>query len=875
MALASLRAFAQGVTPTANVQTAASNLTGSDYVCVQRGPDSRVWQRSVIRTNADGSASTNVESFKELHSGVCHQNEAGQWVDSVEEIDLTATGAEATQGAYQVQWAANINTPTGAVRLTSPNGQVFSSTVYGLSYRDASTGTNVLIAPLQDSIGQIVGQNQAVYTNAFSGVNADIEYIYKVEGMEQNIVLREQPPSPADFNLNPETTFFEVVTKFFNAPVASKSTVISTNVTDDRVIGFKDMLMGQGVAFLIGNQSQGSGSGFGVTKHWAPQEDGLAILFEEVPYSALSNVANALPLHSSNAKPAKEIRRTASLKAPSQKASAGVQNTSSMKITRRDEHEGKKPGFIVDYMLNGYESGPSNFVFQSDTTYFISGVWQFKGAPGTIIFEGGTVVKYTNNATIYNYDSSSIGVFGGSAYQPSVFTSWEDNNVGTTIPGSFGSPSVVPSTTYYIEANNGAAWSNYVSNARFSYADYAYTDYTHPVFTFENCQFVNCISATATEGGTNIFFKNNLCSGCSNVFAGGSKNLPVTVIIDAENITADSCGAFAKTNSWWGPCSYSGGITNSILTACDNSTALFTLDHTIVTNSGSNIYQNAVAGKYYLANGSPYANAGTTSIDPGLLSDLQTLTTHPPVVFSNLAIATNLTLSPSDVRNTGAPDYGYHYAPIDYAFSGLTISNASLSVMPGCVVAAFGSPSASFGLMLDYGGTTIFQGTARSPACFVTCSAVQEEWESNALSVSFVTPMYGITPPSANFQFTIWATLANQTQTDASDMASIGFQNCQLYDGIFYAISPTLHITNSMLRRVTLSLDDSDGYPSSPSGNWMVNNLLINGSLQLNHGNTNVAWIFRDNLFDGTGIPQQLTNDICNHNAPTSQIVKC
>src|SRR5580692_5572298 len=157
-------------------QTVASATAGppgsTDFVCVGRGGDSRVWQRSVVQFRADGSAKTNTQSYTELCSGVCYLKD-GQWVDSVEEIDLTATGAQATQGAHTVQWAGNINTP-GAVQVTSPSGQVFSSTVYGLSYRDASTGSNVLIAPLQDSIGDVVGENRVIFTNAFSGVNADV-----------------------------------------------------------------------------------------------------------------------------------------------------------------------------------------------------------------------------------------------------------------------------------------------------------------------------------------------------------------------------------------------------------------------------------------------------------------------------------------------------------------------------------------------------------------------------------------------------------------------------------------------------------------------------------------------------------------------------
>jgi hypothetical protein len=194
-------------------QVATTNSVASTgYVCVQRGPDSKVWQTATVLTNADGSLTTNYPTYTEIATGLCYSSN-GQWLDSVEQVVPVPGGAQAVQGRHEVSWALNANTPGGAVQLTAPGGQQFSSTVYGLSYWDANAGTNVLIAPLQNSPG-FLENNRVVYTNAFSGVNADLEYIYTRAGLEQNVVLREQPPSPADFNLNPQSTFLEVVTEF-------------------------------------------------------------------------------------------------------------------------------------------------------------------------------------------------------------------------------------------------------------------------------------------------------------------------------------------------------------------------------------------------------------------------------------------------------------------------------------------------------------------------------------------------------------------------------------------------------------------------------------------------------------------------------------
>ncbi|HEX4122742.1 MAG TPA: hypothetical protein VH619_19170, partial [Verrucomicrobiae bacterium] len=148
---------------------AGQNGANYDYTCVQRGAHSRVWQASVLWTNGDGSLGTNFSSYTELTTGVCYLDPAsGNYLDSVEAIEPTANGGQAVRGQYQVQWAGNANTSGGAVQLTTPNGRVMSSSVYGLSYWDVAAGTNVLIASLQDSIGAIVGLNQVIYTNAFS-----------------------------------------------------------------------------------------------------------------------------------------------------------------------------------------------------------------------------------------------------------------------------------------------------------------------------------------------------------------------------------------------------------------------------------------------------------------------------------------------------------------------------------------------------------------------------------------------------------------------------------------------------------------------------------------------------------------------------------
>src|ERR1035441_6547221 len=80
----------------AQVPTGTNTPAPGDYVCVQRGPHSRVLQRAVLHTNLSGVVRTNRQSYTELATGLSYLKD-GQYVDSVEQIDAVADGAEAVQ----------------------------------------------------------------------------------------------------------------------------------------------------------------------------------------------------------------------------------------------------------------------------------------------------------------------------------------------------------------------------------------------------------------------------------------------------------------------------------------------------------------------------------------------------------------------------------------------------------------------------------------------------------------------------------------------------------------------------------------------------------------------------------------------------------
>ena len=108
-----------------------------------------------------------------------------------------------------------------------------------------------------------------------------------------------------------------------------------------------------------------------------------------------------------------------------------------------------------------------------------------------------------------------------------------------------------------------------VVHARFAYAALAYGNSgsasTITSLVFQDCQFVKCASAIYWPSSCSVQLLNDLFTGCGYVLGGGQ-----SVTVDAENITADSIGAFVAT---WTP-SCGGGLINSLLSNVTNQNRL-------------------------------------------------------------------------------------------------------------------------------------------------------------------------------------------------------------------------------------------------------------------------------------------------------------
>jgi hypothetical protein len=742
--LALLLAWAGVCQGQAPVAIAASQPASAAYSCVQRGPNSRIWQRSILSTNASGDVETNEQSYCELGTGICYLSN-GQYVDSVEEVDPIPGGAQALQGRYQVQWTRSANTPGGAVTVTTADGKQLSSTVFGLAYYDAASGSNAAIAGLTNCTGAIVAPNQVIYAGAFSNLNADVLYTYGFAGLSQDIVLHQRPAPPDAYGLSDATSVIQLYTSFINPPQPEITAVTNGNIVDCQSLNWGDMSMGIGQALFLDVQGDPITAG-SVQKQWVTVSN-ATYLIESIPYSSISNQLQLLPL-ASNLKPARgSVRRLAFLDSHPSRPGVIAKEQRPMKLASMDTTQ---PRLKIDYDLL---SSTNTLTLQGDTTYFVSSAVNITGTPGTLVIEGGTVVKYATNSSAQITATNILCLT--SPYSPGIFTSMYDSTVGTVV--SNGTPT--QGTANYLNFGTQVSQSFVFSNLRFSYANEAITgiiDGSEPNYIeIWDCQFYNCLDAfyaTADSSGFPIYAYNVLISLCGTGF--GAKIVDDSYLsVTAVNVTGDQVGTFFSAGA-----TNTSNATNSIFTSVTTIGLGYSYCY---TGTSAGIYQPTGAGSYYLANGSPYRNAGRTNINSALLTNLQTLTTYPPVVTNGL-ITTDYEFSPQVQRNTGAPDYGYHYPPIDWAIN-LTLANATITVVPGTVLAGYGTN----GIYLSNNAVLIAAGTATSPVWLVQYNTVQEQsstaWASTNWTAALVTPT-NHTGCSATCSFTDWSVLAGAGQ---------------------------------------------------------------------------------------------------------------
>ena len=827
---------------------------------VETGLHHRVWSRTVRERTPSGRVREVEERFVELATGISYVS-GNQLVEAREIIEAIPGGAVAKEGQHQVIFARNLAT-AGAIDLSMPDGQRLRSHVLGLAYFDEASGKSVMIAEVKECIGSIDG-NQVLYEDAFTACKADVRYTYTRAGLEQDIILRERPPLPAEFGMNPRTTRLQVYTEFLSPPPPvirlERMERADGTETVDEALDFGTMRLNRGKAFRL--HRRGPGEDVPVRKAYRKLE-GRDFLIEEVPLPAVASELEELPAPEGAAIPSgtNTVKRTAAmrLRLPAAPQAARLANATPMLVTKRTP---PTQGFVMDYQLLGGDT--NNITLQGDTTYFVSGIYTVNGL---LTIEGGTVVKYTNNAAFYAnaYILANGGVACQTApYRMAVFTSQDDDTVGSVLPWSTGNPTLRRSLDLFTVGHQT------LRGLRFLHAYCAVLSGSG--VTVEDCQFVKC------EGGINMYWspstvRNTLFSEVNIPFHVSAPNVQIL----GEHITADQFQTLVNVNTSLGSLNKL-ALTNSLLTrgtswaitnwAGNLVGAPVTNNAVVWEQDATGIYQTAGGGSYYLAADSPYRNAGVTEVSPNALALIKAGTTYPPVVLSNTpstydhtplasaALNGDTTFSPQAQRDTDAPDLGYHYAPLDYLMNNVQASNVTVRVTGGAVL-SYGRDT---GLWLFEGASLHCEGTPTRLNGLVHQACVQEQpvaWPVSGFGAYPVVPYRTSTASiEANFRFTQFTALApgssHLAQCDDYSHSLLSARDCQFWGGnigVWSQLanqSARLTFANNMFARVGLTLYSAANITFDGE---FRNNTVVGGNFSEDTSSC-AQWLVRDNLF--------------------------
>lgn len=141
--------------------------------------------------------------------------------ETVEEIRIDSIGAVADTGPHQVPFKVDIY-EVSPVAITTSDAITLKSGMLGIAYFDHASGRSVVHAEVKPAQGYLDEPNRVVYLDPFDGLLADVRYTYLAAGLEQDVILRQNPPAPEVFGLDSETTSLEVWSEFFEGVPTDK-----------------------------------------------------------------------------------------------------------------------------------------------------------------------------------------------------------------------------------------------------------------------------------------------------------------------------------------------------------------------------------------------------------------------------------------------------------------------------------------------------------------------------------------------------------------------------------------------------------------------------------------------------------------------------
>jgi hypothetical protein len=245
-----------------------------------------------------------------------------------------------------------------------------------------------------------------------------------------------------------------------------------------------------------------------------------------------------------------------------------------------------------------------------------------------------------------------------------------------------------------------------------------------------------------------------------------------------------------------------------------------------------------------------------------LATDIAQMSTYAPIELTG-DFTTSSTLAPQAGRDADTPDRGYHYPPLDFLWTGLNVTNATLTLTNGVAIGFYGPKCVSLRTATSQ---FVSEGTPTRLNRLVRYQLVQEQWTAYGGTPVSVIERAGSGMPAIRLRFTdvslpadaatrrnlvggLWSGVNPLAVSDSQ------LRNVQL-DAYGYAAGMKIAVTNTIVYRGKLSFyqEALPGY--YPFTLDLYNNLFVKGSVSFSYKTNATTWTVKDNLFD----PDTLSN---------------
>jgi len=278
-------------------QLLGSLTTAADgFQIAERGQDFAVLRKVSATTDAAGKSTFSTNEVTLLENGLHYFD--GEWKESQDLIEPFPGGAVARHGPYRTIFSPDLNAEA-VFDIETPEGQRVRGGVRTVQLTDIVTGRSLVLATVKRSApGEIVPPNQVVYRSGFDGLEADVLFVWKHNGISQNVILKKRPVLPE--GMNPATTRIEVVSELVECPEPVLNTAVRNEAgqpdqRDDVTIQFGSLMAVRGKAFPVNGEKAliltgdafATEDGVFVGKEYFQLEDGRRFLVESIGWEEI------------------------------------------------------------------------------------------------------------------------------------------------------------------------------------------------------------------------------------------------------------------------------------------------------------------------------------------------------------------------------------------------------------------------------------------------------------------------------------------------------------------------------------------------------------------------------------------------------------